>query len=269
MIGFNLRRADLSGINLVNHHQKNGFKLIHSDMYRCDLKDAHLFNIDLTGTSLMKANLSQANLNCATLKDVNLLGVQLDRTKMDNIQWDKNIKQELEAYKTSDHGEKLDLFEQSEEIYRNLRKTTESQGLFELAGYFFQREMVMRRYQLPQHSTKRFLSKIVDLFCGYGEEPARVVILSLLTIFSFALIFFFIGITDGSTNIQFTFSQTWLENLKNFFYTLYFSVVTFTTLGYGDLAPMGWTRAFAAIEAFLGSFILALFVVVFVKKMTR
>ena len=48
-----------------------------------------------------------------------------------------------------------------------------------------------------------------------------------------------------------------------------YSVVTFTTLGYGDFTPVGLSRIFAAFEAFTGSFTLALFVVVFVKKMTR
>jgi hypothetical protein len=50
---------------------------------------------------------------------------------------------------------------------------------------------------------------------------------------------------------------------------LFFSVVTFTTLGYGDIAPFGWSRAVAALEAFVDSFAMALFDVVFVKKMTR
>jgi hypothetical protein len=40
-------------------------------------------------------------------------------------------------------------------------------------------------------------------------------------------------------------------------------------LGYGDITPSGIARAIAAFEAFTGSFAMALFVVVFVKKMTR
>jgi len=269
MVGFSLRRTNLRGINLVNHDHKNGYQLIHSDLYRSDLSDAHLFHLNLTGSSLMKANLSHANLNCALLKKTNLLGLELKSTKMENTLWDEHVEQEVQANTSSNNDEKLDLFEQAEEIYRNLRRATESQGLFELAGHFFKREMIMRRYQLPRHSTKRYLSKLVDLFCGYGEEPSRVIIFSLLTTLSFALLFFIFGITDGNTTIQFSFANAWLENLQNFFYSLYFSVVTFTTLGYGDLAPFGLTRAFAALEAFLGSFTLALFVVVFVKKMTR
>ena len=49
----------------------------------------------------------------------------------------------------------------------------------------------------------------------------------------------------------------------------YFSIVTISTVGYGDIAPVGISRLFAALEAFTGSFSMALFVVVFVKKMTR
>lgn len=41
---------------------------------------------------------------------------------------------------------------------------------------------------------------------------------------------------------------------------LYFSVVTFTTLGYGDLAPIGWGRAVAGTEALAGLFLAALLV---------
>ena len=45
---------------------------------------------------------------------------------------------------------------------------------------------------------------------------------------------------------------------------VYFSVVTWTTLGYGDLVPQGFCRTLAASEAligniFLGSFIVLLF----------
>ncbi len=269
MIGFSLRGADLSGINLVNKHKKEGFKLTNSDLYHCNLSKAHLFHIDLSNSSLMKADLCGANINCACLEGVNLLGVKLDGSKLDNIDWDKQITQEQQAKKASDPALRMDYYEQAEEIYRNLRKTTESQGLFELAGYFFQREMIMRRFQLPKRSLKRALSKIVDLFCGYGEEPARVVGFSLITILSFAFLFFFVGITDGESSIGLSSEQPINHNIRNFFQCLYFSVVTFTTLGYGDLSPLGMARAFAAIEAFAGSFILALFVVVFVKKMTR
>jgi Uncharacterized low-complexity proteins len=270
MVGFSLRYANLEGLNLVRHGSKQGYHLVYSDLYRCNLTNAHLFNLDLTGSSLMKANLTMANLNCSCLLNTNLLGVKLKGVKLDNIEWDRFLRQETQAYETRGNRiAQIDYFEQAEEIYRNLRRTTESQGLFENAGRFFQREMIMRRYQLPRYGFTRFLSKMVDLFCGYGEEPVRVVSFSLIIILSFACIYFIAGVSDGGAIVEYAASASITENLLTFFQSLYFSVVTFTTLGYGDLSPVGITRAFAAIEAFVGSFTLALFVVVFVKKMTR
>jgi len=69
--------------------------------------------------------------------------------------------------------------------------------------------------------------------------------------------------------VAFDSNHTIAENGMTLIKLMYFSVVTFTTLGYGDLVPVGPSRIIAAIEAFAGSFTLALFVVVFVKKMTR
>jgi hypothetical protein len=45
--------------------------------------------------------------------------------------------------------------------------------------------------------------------------------------------------------------------------------VTFTTVGYGDITPVGIARLVAALEAFAGAFLMALFVAVFGKKMMR
>ena len=84
-----------------------------------------------------------------------------------------------------------------------------------------------------------------------------------------AILYFFLGVQHGGMIIQFSSDLSISGNLRNFFLSLYYSVVTFTTLGYGDITPFGFTRIIAALEAFIGSFTIALFVVVFVKRMTR
>jgi hypothetical protein len=76
-------------------------------------------------------------------------------------------------------------------------------------------------------------------------------------------------VVSGGELLQFNPADNFWHQLKLFGTCLYYSVVTFTTLGYGDITPIGWSRLFAAFEAFTGSFTIALFVVVFVKKMTR
>lgn len=90
-----------------------------------------------------------------------------------------------------------------------------------------------------------------------------------MIIIFFSIVFFVTGLQSNEYIIKLSTSYTTYENIGNFLNSLYFSVVTFTTLGYGDILPIGISKLFAAIEALLGGFILALFVVTFVKKMTR
>lgn len=270
--GFQLANADLHGIKLMIHGKKEGVNLSHADLYRADLSHAHLFHINLSHSSLMKANLSESNLNLANLESSNMLGTIFSHTKIEHVHWGKSIIQEREAFKQHKAGnmeESADFFEQGEEVYRNLRKLSESRGHFEHAGYFFHKEMVMRRYQMKTFSFERMISKLVDLFCGYGEKPINVIFFSLSVIFISAILFFFVGIQNAGEFAVFSTNNSLMMNLMHFFNALYFSVVTFTTLGYGDISPLGFSRLIAASEAFVGSFTLALFVVVFVKKMTR
>ncbi|WP_245555244.1 pentapeptide repeat-containing protein [Hahella ganghwensis] len=168
---FNLSRSNLEGVNLVKANAKDGYKLLHADLYRANLKNAHCFMLDFSGSSLMKADLENANLHYANLEGCNLLGTKFKNAKIEQVNWGEEILQESQARKATSREQMLDLYQQAEEIYRHLRKVCEDQGLFENAGRFFQREMIMRRMQLPLFSFKRIISKTVDLFCGYGEQP--------------------------------------------------------------------------------------------------
>ncbi|MFP6797573.1 MAG: ion channel [Pseudomonas sp.] len=272
MRGFQLKYAQLAGIDLVNHNQRTGHDLRDSDLYRADLQKAHLFGLDLRGSSLMKADLRGANLHCCDLRDCNLLGVQLDGARLDNVIWDRRLRQERQGsahQRLGDNDAARRCFEEAEETYRNLRLHLEKAGLFEQAGIFFHREMVMRRRQLPRYSGRRALSWLVDLLSGYGEKPLNVVLFSIALIVFCGLLYFLVGVQHAGQPLGLALERGWLANLDDLADCLYFSVVTFTTLGYGDITPHGIARPIAAFEAFAGSFTMALFVVVFVKKMTR
>jgi hypothetical protein len=270
--GIRLKKANLQSIDLVNHHSKTGYDFSYADFYRVNLKYAHLFNITLTHASLMKADLTHANLNCGNLKKVNLLGVKWKDCKIENIRIGKSLKQEFQARREIKKGnieDARDYFEQAEEVYRDLRKHTEHAGIFRLSGGLIQKELTMRRMQLPKNSIKRFTSKFVDLFCGYGEAPLRIIGISMLIILICAMMYTFTGLNYQGTILAYSNNNSPEQNFSFFLSCIYYSVVTFTTLGYGDFTPVGVSRAIAAFEAFTGSFTLALFVVVFVKKMTR
>lgn len=272
MRGLALKKAQLAGLNLAAAPGQSGFDLSFSDLYRANLQGAHLYKVNLTQANLMKADLRDANVHWVKAEQANLLGVKWAGARLENMQLGSTLRQEAiaqQAVKAGDLALARDYFEQSEEIYRDLRKAAEHEGLFVLSGLYIQQELRMRRFQYPKFSQKRFLSKLIDVFCGYGEEPIRVVLFSLLLIFCCAIAYFFLGVVSAGTMLQFNPQASWLEQLQLFGTCLYYSVVTFTTLGYGDITPVGLSRLVAAVEAFTGSFTIALFVVVFVKKMTR
>ncbi|MCG7533577.1 ion channel [Pseudoalteromonas sp. OOF1S-7] len=270
--GLELKRANLEGLNLVKFDHHEGYDLSYSNFYRANLQGAHLFNNTIKHASLMKADLRDANLHCCKLEDTNLLGMKLDKTRIDNLYLGDKLLQEKQAHealKQQDLDEANDLFLQSEEIYRLLRKGAEQQGLFEMAGKYTYSELRMRHAQYPKFSKRRLVSSFVDMLCGYGEKPENVIRFSLGMIIACAICYFLFGINYNDGLIQFSSQASWSDNLSTLLNCIYFSVVTFTTLGYGDITPTGITRLVATVEAFTGSFSLALFVVVFVKRMTR
>ncbi|MFC3032364.1 ion channel [Pseudoalteromonas fenneropenaei] len=270
--GLELKRANLEGLNLINLEQNSGYDLSYSNFYRANLRGAHLFNNAICHASLMKADLREANLHCTDLRNTNLLGIKLDNTRIDNINLGDALAQEQQAKDARSKGnqeEALDYYQQSEEIYRILRKGAEQQGLFQMAGTYLYRELQMRHQQYPRGSKRWLFSSFSDFFCGYGEKPENVIRFSLGMIFICAICYFFLGVSFQDQLLVFNAKASWQDNLSALLNSCYFSVVTFTTLGYGDITPVGVSRFVAALEAFTGSFTLALFVVVFVKRMTR
>ncbi len=269
MYQFQLSHAALLGIDLVRRHSKIGYEMHETDLYHANLEFAHCFKLDLSRSSLMKANFQHANLHCANLTDCNLLGANFKDAKIENVIWGRELLQERQARESKNPDKKFELHQQAEEILRHLRLTAEGQGLFEMAGGFYQREMTMRRLQLPLLSMRRAGSKAADLVCGYGEDPLRVVAFSLLVILGFGSLYFFSGLAKHGEPNMFELQASFQQNLQVLMDSMYFSALTSTTRGYGDVVPIGLSRALAIVQAFIGSFTVALFVVVFVKKMTR
>ncbi len=116
---------------------------------------------------------------------------------------------------------------------------------------------------------------------GYGEKPHRVILWATGIIIGCALLFMNFGIGEtrlfGSNLPTYNifkilpklYTLTWsdLANIGRYFY---FSVVTFTTLGYGDLRPIHpISHLISPIEAFTGMFMMALFVLTFARKWRR
>jgi len=212
-----------------------------------------------------------ANLTQCYFWDSNIERVDLTGSK-----WDRNIKKEIIIFEEIEARLPSKVLE---DIYRRLKQSYQKNGVYSLAGEFYYREMECLRKQLKRFQ-KLFWSIAFKRLCGYGEKPFNVIGYSFLIIIVFAVIFYYNGIIFYENNVSnilinhdlldfFHVNFTINQSIKDFLLCLYTSVITFTTLGYGDVHPIGWSRFFASVEAGIGIFMTALFIFVFTRKMLR
>jgi len=243
----------------------------------------------------IKANLGQCSFIDSNIERVDMtdsVWIADDKTKNSYsvlIEWFKNkvglsetsikIWEEHQGYISSD-------WKKLEGIYRRLKQSYQKYGDNDTAGNFYYQEMECKRKQM-NFFPKLFWNIFYKKLCGYGEKPFNVIWASLFIIFTSAFSFLFGGIeflgsemlNKPAKLIQYNLSlnsndihmmiQNFDSLFNDFLLCVYTSFITFTTLGYGDVHPIGWSRLVATIESGLGIFMTALFIFVFTRKMLR
>lgn len=100
------------------------------------------------------------------------------------------------------------------------------------------------------------MNSFLFLVWGYGERPFRTFCSALFIMFLSTLTYYYSGQLMSNGQI---FNPSVYDSV-------YLSVVTFTTLGYGDIVPVGVCRVASMIEALSGLFLAPLFLVALVRK---
>ena len=153
-------------------------------------------------------------------------------------------------------------FKRAEGAYRAIKHSLQNEGDYDKAGEFYLRERIMNRKKM--FAEKRYRGWLIDRIyggiCGYGERPLHVAGLTLIVVFFFSL--FYYAFSAFTKHGEQSYSLSYAESI-------YLSIVTFTTLGYGDYSPKAEFQLVATFEAFLGVFLLALLVFTFGRKMMR
>ncbi|KAF5431075.1 hypothetical protein C5S36_11390 [Candidatus Methanophagaceae archaeon] len=119
--------------------------------------------------------------------------------------------------------------------------------------------------QLSQKNKKWSFSKLMDVVagvsCGYGVKPGRPLIWGFILIIVFALVY---KLGNGIKRLKGN-----DDNRVSFWDAFYFSVTTFTTVGYGDWYPIDRYRIVVMIEGVFGWLLLALFLVTLANVMIK
>ncbi len=182
------------------------------------------------------------------------------------------------AYEGVRFGRKM--YGDDESFWRFVKQSAQEAGYYQLSGECFYHEMCSglrkKLWGVPGVSKLSFKRKMVrlikgirllpeylfgKLLFGYGERPVRVLFASAIIILLCALYYSQPGKLMGELHPE----------QPEFIEGLYFSTITFTTLGFGDIYPAadGSCRFVAMLEATSGFALMGLFVVCLSKRFSR
>lgn len=183
----------------------------------------------------------------------------------------------------SDHanGTREDELLSAARAYYTLERIGRENSLPKLQRIGFVRRQEMHRLRYAEEAAtaesgawhywlKWLRASVARLALLYGESPWRVIAVSLGAIVFAGMLYPLGGFRAGDASdaevIRATSVGEWLSLLPD---GIYFSTLTFTTLGFGDFQPAGWGRFLATGETALGATMIALLVFVLGRRAAR
>lgn len=245
----NLEQADLRGSVL----RKASFE-------DANLRNATLAHSDLRDTLLANADCTEADFSNAVFKGTNLSGTNLENAKVTSVSYERKILFRLIRDAGFRPGEfwkrRLDFV---------LDTTIRCRGIHAASCYGSRRFIEFLRHQdyLEEIFSAKRGAVIIYLwwiFADCGRSFGRWAGWTLIFIMLFAFVFSLLG-PDHFSTINLPFGVPSM---------LFYSVVTFSTLGFGVIAPKTGVSAFlTAVEVIVGYVMFGGLISIFSSKITR
>lgn len=247
---------------------------------KCNLEknifiDADISNSRFELTNLKSTILNQCNLNNLHIIDCDMRGSKIINYEVKNISFEDEYLTKLSEDTFFDEIEiKRDSNYKANnvyKIYKDIAIKFEANRLPNKSGEYFY------LYKKSEYKTLKGFEKVKSylywMLCGYGEKPTYALITSIEIVLIFTILYMFTGLSIGMDIIDY--DLLILKNLPtdglilDFLRSLYFSVVTFTTVGYGDITPIGLSVFLSGIEMFLGVTMVGIWTATLARKITR
>jgi len=275
-----LRNADLSGASLAGacFHRADlrGARLLHADLSGADLSivnaaDVALGGANLDGAAMFGADLSNASLSQASLREADLRTTQFggarfvgaDLSGADLSRADLSSSDMTDAVLAGASLHDADL---SDTTVRGIRGAEDADWIgasFSSAdftgAYLARREAIDQNY-LHEFRSRGQVAEVLYRLWWVTSDCGRSFLRWGLWTVLFALVF---GGIYSFVDIDYGSHETAVSSL-------YFSVVTLTTLGYGDVLPASQTAQLVVmLEVVLGYVMLGGLLSIFATKMGR
>jgi len=246
-----LEHADLSDA----HFEKANLRFAHLDA--ADLSDAHMEDADLNSACLKDANFSDAHLEKADLFRAHLENATLSYAHFENADFSNCYLKEISFQKCYMAGAyfypNLDDIESVDFRGIDLNNINMEDSLKAQIKYQNRKRNWHEWYK--KHPFARWPVRMFWLTSDYGYSTRWIISSFVILSFIFAALYFFWpdGLNGLNTN----------KDGDSFIHALYFSVVTMTTLGFGDIhAKSGYqgTQILVMLQVLLGYILLGVLI---------
>jgi uncharacterized protein YjbI with pentapeptide repeats len=253
--------ADLSGADLTRSN------LRHADLSGVDLEDADLSRSALYGADLSNALLYGTLLSDARISDATDFGVEGRERRLPFLTPSPDVAYDTRSEPLPDPGE-VSNYTRAATTYAEIESVAHDNAASRLAStcFLWRKDMQRKRYRSGTGDGNRaehlswLRSTVANLVVRYGESPYRVVSQAGVVIFVCGLLYWALDLLAATDDVA---DPSLVD-------AMYFSTLTFTTLGLGDFRPVGdLGRALAIFETSAGVVLLALLVFVFGRRATR
>lgn len=222
----------------LSHARLEGSRLTGLNLHHANLSRAQLQKATLRGTDLTAAVLTKAHLEDADLRDAVFDGARLGHIRYteDGFLWRGTVLMET-------HLEKA--------LYVDplLERCMKDQ-------YY----LYVLKYRNRKNPVFRLFFGLWWITCNFGKSPLIWAAWSIIFAIAFACVYYYLG--ENAFHIQ---TLDW-----GFSTVIYYSVVTFTTLGFGDVTPKTQQAAWWVMaEVIVGYVMLGGLISIFATKLAR
>jgi hypothetical protein len=285
--GADLERADLSGADLIGTELPDAY-LVEADLTETRLMDVDLSEANLRDADLSEANLRDADLSEASLLDASLDRVRLYSTTLEDISinegttadppslWELGADDDAESGLFGRFGVRRLRFlqrsesnpedlQKAEQQYRRLERLYREANLSRDTDLEIQEKHARRKRALAGGEWGQWLRKAFSRWIlGYGLRVRPVLGVMIFIILVWTLFYPVPGFASQSleaTNEAATNEaeiityetvppELSMETMRTLRRSLYFSTITFSTLGYADVAPIRWGESSRLLSRF-------------------